>query len=219
MLSTFKDLGIATMELALAGYKKIKYTSFHDDPKVFNFGKQRLLNHMTDLWMKGTLILEGCPFEKDAPPLTAVELAAIPGADVAQGKLECLTLKVTCRSSEKIVIIEDLRREWSSGNDQFAAEFKALEETHNKSYASALCSLLKPQLGNPGSSTDGTPGGAPEPEDPVPVNEHIEEMNSLDELRAAKQGKAVETGASDAMGITQIFVGDEEVWLLSSEDS
>ena len=78
---------------------------------------------------------------------------------------------------------------------------------------------MKPQLGNPGSSTDGTLGGAPEPEDPVPVNEHIEEMNSLDELRAAKQGKAVETGASDAMGITQIFVGDEEVWLLSSEDS
>jgi len=188
-------------------------------PKARDFGKARIANLLTDMWTENTLDLPSCPYERTAPSLTAEELASIPGAEIATGKLELLRLQSCCRVNDKIVIKEDAKREWTSVDDDFHAQFTVLSVEHDKMYASALTQLLG---GNSTKTSEASPGLLAIKDgvvDDAGTSDACEEMESIEALRAKYDAQGVQICSSDFNGVKHIFVKDEAVWLLADEDT
>ena len=128
----------------LQDYPKVQYVKFNiGEPKVQEFGVARLGGYLLDMWQEGKLILPGVILEKNPPELTEAEMANIPGADVAMGRLDRLTFTASTRAMDKINIKDDSRREWTSVDDQHYASFKELSNRHEDQYRDALVEILK----------------------------------------------------------------------------
>ncbi len=133
----------------LQDYPKLQYVSFNiGESKVQEFGVARLGGYLLDMWQDGKLTLPGVIFEKNPPELTETEMANIPGADVALGRLDRLTFTACTRAMDRINIKDDSRREWTSVDDQHHEAFKELSKRHDDHYRDALGDILKgmPQL-------------------------------------------------------------------------
>ena len=214
---------MACIGMRLKQHPNMKYLSFHEEKTWHSFGKSRIVNHLSDLWMSQQLKLDGITYESQPPPLSPAEISAIPGADVANGRLDALQLKVCVRAGEKIAIHEDSRREWSSTSDSYADQFKRLDELHKAHYIDGLASLLKPPA--PGSSP-GRPPVVVEAEEVVDVADAVregEDFENIEALQAARPGHKVEVGPSEVGGVSSIFVsamaadGLHEVYLMSTD--
>ena len=113
----------------LRDYHKLHYVSFNvGEAKLQEFGEARLRGYLLDLWQSGQLTLTGVPYETTAPSLTEAELASIPGATIAMGNLDKLTLCACIRAGDKINIKEDSRREWTSVDDKRHEAFKDISK-------------------------------------------------------------------------------------------
>jgi hypothetical protein len=101
-----EDCGIAVASMRRSAFPKLRYLSFNiaGDGKRCAFGKARIANFLTDLWMNKQLIFEGVTYQELPPSLTSEELNAIPGGTVANGKLEDLKLISTARTGSQVTI-------------------------------------------------------------------------------------------------------------------
>lgn len=211
-----EDTGIAMVNLRSAGFPKVRYISFNlDDEKCYAFGKARLANHLSDLWMKKGIELPGVQYDDTPPTLSQDELAAIPGGLVAHGELDKLLLACCARSGAAILIKDDAKKEWTSSDDAFNDKFAELQALHNKHYANALTTILAPTGAH---ATDPPPLAIEDGVVGLQPTGVIQMMESLDALKAAKTGHAVKIGPSEYTDVQQIHVGEDEVWLLSANE-
>ena len=204
-----KDSGVAAVEM-LSQRPNLFYISFNlSDKKAQEFGKARLQGHITDKWMAKAIALPNTPeYSATPPPLTTEELAGVPEAEIALGKFEKLTLSSSYRSGQQILIKDDARREWTSAEDEHAVKFEQLARIHDQQYANALVDMFG------GEKPPGPGEGTPDPGHP----DDVAGMESLDQLKKDNPGKQIKIGPSDYAGVTQVFVGDSEVWFFAAED-
>ena len=125
--------------------KRVRYVSFHRDQTLFDYAVANNNNHHLGKWLNGDLKIPGYVYEPEAAPLSAVEIAGIPGAEVVLNKLTQVSFEVCRVVGANIDINADDVRYWASQTEDFSKPFATLQKEHVDKYRSALGMVLSPQ--------------------------------------------------------------------------